>query len=169
MTFAPELGQTILCQLRRRRKLFEEGDEENNSNVGKKMRIDEEDNSCFDDIDSNNNNNRCTDERLQIETEFKILQSLIPGVSKQDHVSELEIIDACVAYIERLQHQLYLRLNSTTQQQQLQQQQQIHQHQVDLAGRTVARRSSGRGETFRQQTTRLHRNFLTTRQNLRLR
>ena len=84
---------------------------------------------------------------------------------------QLEIIDACVAYIERLQHQLYLRLNSTTQQQQqLQhQQQQIHQHQVDLAGRTVARRSSGRSETFRQHTTRLHRNFLTSRQNLRLR
>ena len=97
MTLEPELDQTILCQLRRRRKLFEEGDEENNSNVGKKMRFvdDEEDNSCLDDvdddIDSNNNSNSstCTDERLQIETEFKILQSLIPGVSKQDHVSEV--------------------------------------------------------------------------------
>ena len=95
MTLEPELGQTILCQLRRRRKLFEEGDEENNSNVGKKMRIsDEEDNSCLDDVDddidsNNNSNSTCTDERLQIETEFKILQSLIPGVSKQDHVSEV--------------------------------------------------------------------------------
>ena len=96
MTFEPELGQTILSQLRRRRKLFEEGDEENNSNVGKKMRMDdEEDNNCLDDvdddddIDSNNNHNSCADERLQIETEFKILQSLIPGVSKQDHVSEV--------------------------------------------------------------------------------
>merc|ERR1712043_7447 len=41
-----------------------------------------------------------------VETEFKILQSLIPGISDQNEVSELEIIDACVQYIETLQNQL---------------------------------------------------------------
>jgi len=47
--------------------------------------------------------------RLEIETEFKILQSLIPKVANKQPINELEIIDACVNYIEALQEQLNIR------------------------------------------------------------
>lgn len=47
--------------------------------------------------------------RLEIETEFKILQSLIPKVADKQTTNELEIIDACVNYIEALQEQLNIR------------------------------------------------------------
>lgn len=47
--------------------------------------------------------------RLEIETEFKILQSLIPKIANKQPINELEIIDACVNYIEALQEQLNIR------------------------------------------------------------
>jgi len=47
--------------------------------------------------------------RLEIETEFKILQSLIPKIANKQTINELEIIDACVNYIEALQEQLNIR------------------------------------------------------------
>lgn len=48
--------------------------------------------------------------RLEIETEFKILKSLIPKVANKQTFNELEIIDACVNYIEALQEQLNIRI-----------------------------------------------------------
>merc|ERR1712045_504911 len=42
-------------------------------------------------------------------TEFKILQSLIPKIADKQAINELEIIDACVNYIEALQEQLNIR------------------------------------------------------------
>jgi len=47
--------------------------------------------------------------KLEIETEFKILQSLIPKIADKQSINELEIIDACVNYIEALQEQLNIR------------------------------------------------------------
>merc|ERR1712062_221440 len=47
-------------------------------------------------------------QQMNIQTEFQILQSLIPGIANQDDISELEILDACVEYIESLQDQLDL-------------------------------------------------------------
>ena len=37
----------------------------------------------------NSNSNDCSNEKLQIETEFKILQSIIPGVAKEEFVTEV--------------------------------------------------------------------------------
>merc|ERR1712018_891957 len=42
----------------------------------------------------------------QIESEFQILKSLIPDIANRQQINELEIIDACVTYIEALQTQL---------------------------------------------------------------
>merc|ERR1712018_1061881 len=42
----------------------------------------------------------------QIESEFQILKSLIPEIANRQQINELEIIDACVSYIEALQTQL---------------------------------------------------------------
>eukprot|EP00093_Oithona_nana_P014395 14395.XXX_283393_283799_1 [CDS] Oithona nana genome sequencing. len=42
----------------------------------------------------------------KILTEFQILQSLIPQIAGRMDITELEIIDACVDYIESLQNQL---------------------------------------------------------------
>merc|ERR1712141_720157 len=47
--------------------------------------------------------------KLEIETEFKTLQSLIPKIANKPSINELEIIDACVNYIEALQEQLNIR------------------------------------------------------------
>merc|ERR1739844_729170 len=44
----------------------------------------------------------------QIESEFQILKSLIPNIANKQQINELEIIDACVSYIEALQSQLEL-------------------------------------------------------------
>jgi len=41
-----------------------------------------------------------------IESEFKTLKSLIPRIAGKAEIGELEIIDACVSYIESLQDQL---------------------------------------------------------------
>merc|ERR1712045_305264 len=58
---------------------------------------------------SNNNNNNSENQiRNQIQAEFQMLQSLIPDIANEADISELEIIDACVDYIERLQNQLSL-------------------------------------------------------------
>merc|ERR1712018_403005 len=42
----------------------------------------------------------------QIESEFQILKSLIPDIANRQQINELQIIDACVTYIEALQTQL---------------------------------------------------------------
>jgi hypothetical protein len=42
----------------------------------------------------------------QLESEFQILKSLIPDIANRQQINELEIIDACVDYIETLQTQL---------------------------------------------------------------
>jgi len=55
------------------------------------------------------NYSRKKTKRLEIETEFKILQSLIPKIANKQQINELEIIDACVNYIEALQEQLNIR------------------------------------------------------------
>ena len=92
MTFEKNLSLTdVICPLYRRRKRLESTDEENNLVGAKKIKSDDVEISCND----NNNNNHCISdwsyERLQIEAEFKILQSIIPGVSKQENVSEVSI------------------------------------------------------------------------------
>jgi hypothetical protein len=74
-------------------------------------------------------------------------------------IFQLEIIDACVEYIEHLQHQLFLRCNPSDQQQQQQQ-------------HVGALEESSQNEInffVRQQTSRHQRNFANIRQNLRLR
>jgi hypothetical protein len=89
MTFEKNLSLTdVICPLYRRRKRLESTDEENNLVGAKKIKSDDVEISC------NDNNNSISDwsyERLQIEAEFKILQSIIPGVSKQENVSEVSI------------------------------------------------------------------------------
>merc|ERR1712226_1226416 len=50
----------------------------------------------------------------QIESEFQILKSLIPNIANKQQINELEIIDACVNYIEALQDQLNIRSNSSS-------------------------------------------------------
>ena len=47
-------------------------------------------------------------ESVVISAEFQILQSLIPDIANKSDITELEIIDACVDYIESLQDQLDL-------------------------------------------------------------
>jgi len=47
--------------------------------------------------------------KMEIETEFRILKSLIPNIANKQQINELEIIDACVNYIEALQDQLNIR------------------------------------------------------------
>jgi hypothetical protein len=92
MTFEKNLSLTdVICPLYRRRKRLESTDEENNLVGAKKIKSDDVEISCN---DNNNNNHFISDwsyERLQIEAEFKILQSIIPGVSKQENVSEVSI------------------------------------------------------------------------------
>merc|ERR1712062_374017 len=64
----------------------------------------------FQEQSENHSSSTATSNRQQmnIQTEFQILQSLIPGIANQDDISELEILDACVEYIESLQDQLDL-------------------------------------------------------------
>jgi hypothetical protein len=79
--------------------------------------------------------------------------------SQNFNIFQLEIIDACVEYIEHLQHQLFLRCNPSDQQQQQQQ-------------HVGALEESSQNEInffVRQQTSRHQRNFANIRQNLRLR
>lgn len=52
--------------------------------------------------------------KMEIETEFRILKSLIPNIANKQQINELEIIDACVNYIEALQDQLNIRSNSSS-------------------------------------------------------
>jgi len=52
--------------------------------------------------------------KMEIETEFRILKSLIPNIANKQQINELEIIDACVNYIEALQDQLNIRSSSST-------------------------------------------------------
>ena len=95
-----------------------------------------------------------------ISTKF---QSFSTVQSQNFNIFQLEIIDACVEYIEHLQHQLFLRCNPSDQQQQQQQQQQQH---------VGALEESSQNEInffVRQQTSRHQRNFANIRQNLRLR
>jgi len=47
--------------------------------------------------------------QLEIETELRILKSLIPNIANKQQINELEIIDACVNYIEALQEQLNIQ------------------------------------------------------------
>ena len=95
MTFEKNLSLTdVICPLYRRRKRLESTDEENNLVGAKKIKSDDVEISCNDNNNNNNNNHCISDysyERLQIEAEFKILQSIIPGVSKQENVSEVSI------------------------------------------------------------------------------
>lgn len=101
MTFEKNLSLTdVICPLYRRRKRLESTDEENNLVGAKKIRSDNVEISCND--DNNNNNHFISDwsyERLQIEAEFKILQSIIPGVSKQENVSEVSIWIVASVYL----------------------------------------------------------------------
>ena len=84
-----------LFQLHRRRTRVE-GDEENDLCNVKKVKTDAH-NSTNNNItpnsnnNSNNNSNSWAEDRLQIESEFKVLQSLIPGVSEQENVSEVRL------------------------------------------------------------------------------
>jgi hypothetical protein len=103
MTFEKNLSLTdVICPLYRRRKRLESTDEENNLVGAKKIKSDDVEISCNDN-DNNNNNNHCISdcsyERLQIEAEFKILQSIIPGVSKQENVSEVSIWIVASVYL----------------------------------------------------------------------
>ncbi|TRY74602.1 hypothetical protein TCAL_00591 [Tigriopus californicus] len=41
-----------------------------------------------------------------LETEFNTLKTLIPGLSERTNLEELDIIDACVLYIQALRNQL---------------------------------------------------------------
>ncbi len=97
MTFEKNLSLTdVICPLYRRRKRLESTDEENNLVGAKKIKSDDVEISC------NDNNNSISDwsyERLQIEAEFKILQSIIPGVSKQENVSEVSIWIVASVYL----------------------------------------------------------------------
>ena len=83
-----------LCQLHRRRKRAE-GDEENDLCNVKKVKTDAHNNTnnniTPNNSNSNSNGNSWAEDRLQIESEFKVLQSLIPGVSKQENVSEVRL------------------------------------------------------------------------------
>jgi hypothetical protein len=82
----------------RRRRHDDASDAENRLGVAQKMARTDSDSA--DDSDNNNNssssnnNNGCHEsdcryEKLQIETEFRILQSIIPGVSQQENVTEV--------------------------------------------------------------------------------
>jgi len=76
--------------------LLVHGDQENTKNVYNKRKVAPK-------------HSRRKKKRLEIETEFKILQSLIPQIANKQTINELEIIDACVNYIEALQEQLNIR------------------------------------------------------------
>jgi len=87
-----------------------------------------------------------------ISTKF---QSFSTVQSQNFNIFQLEIIDACVEYIEHLQHQLFLRCNPSDQQQHVGALEESSQNEINFF--------------VRQQTSRHQRNFANIRQNLRLR
>ena len=99
----------VVVAMKRRRRRFDSSDAENrHQSRNKRTRMDNclMDNLTAEDswtndgwadvtTESRNNNsgnsnsNDCSNEKLQIETEFKILQSIIPGVAKEEYVTEV--------------------------------------------------------------------------------
>jgi len=86
--------------------------QKNSSNATRKRKFQEQSEnqaiSTTTTTNSSTTNNSSSRQQLQIQTEFQILQSLIPGLANQADISELEILDRCVEYIESLQDQLDL-------------------------------------------------------------
>ena len=80
---------------------------------------------------------------------------------------QLEIIDACVDYIELLQHQLYLRYNPSQQQQQQPPPPPPPQQQQHL--RHLVRGTDGLDSLGQHVTVQYRRQLVNLRQNFRLR
>merc|ERR1712194_896311 len=80
----------------------------NSSNATRKRKFQEQSENQADISTTNSTSTNNSRQQLQIQTEFQILQSLIPGLANQADISELEILDRCVEYIESLQDQLDL-------------------------------------------------------------
>ena len=77
---------------------------------------------------------------------------------------QLEIIDACVEYIEQLQHQLYLRYNPPPHQHQ-----QLQQPLLQLEAHARGPGWAEDANSFARLTTRQQRHLVKFRQNFRLR
>jgi len=84
---------------KRKASATEEGNEENDMATAAKI-LKPADSVVIDDDDNSGGFDK------SIESEFKTLKSLIPRIAGKAEIGELEIIDACVSYIESLQDQL---------------------------------------------------------------